>query len=68
MKEYQTLLGAVCIAAAILISGILLSNAVQNAGVFIGSCTSGIATSIISAGAQVENALASDAAATATNQ
>lgn len=61
MKEYQTLIGAICIAAAILISGVLLSNAIRDADVFIGSTTSGIATSISSVGGQIETALGSPA-------
>lgn len=62
MKEYQTLIGAICIAAAILVSGILLCRAIDNAGFFIGSCTSDIATSISNAGAQIETALGNPAA------
>lgn len=54
MKAYQTLIGAICIAAAILASGILISNAIHNAGVYIGSCTNDIATSISHVGAQIE--------------
>lgn len=56
MKEYQTLIGAIFIAVAILISGTLLSNAIKNAGIFVGSCTSNISTSISSIGAQIEDA------------
>lgn len=62
MKDYQTLIGAIFIAVSILISGILLSKAIENAVFFIGSCTSGISTSISNMGAQIENSFNTPAA------
>ena len=32
MKDYQTLIGAMFIAAAILVSGVLISNSIESAG------------------------------------
>ena len=47
MKDYQPLIGAMFIAAAILVSGVLISNSIESAGADIG-CTTGslIETSI----------------------
>lgn len=37
MKEYQNLIGKLLIAAAIIIAGVMISNAIQSAGGSIGS-------------------------------
>ena len=39
MKDYQTLIGAMFIAAAILVSGVLISNSIESAGADIGGTT-----------------------------
>lgn len=51
MKEYQTLIGAMFIAAAILVSGVLISNAIKYAGADIGGIGHTIGTFISNIGA-----------------
>ena len=54
MKDYQNLIGAMFIAAAILVSGVLISSSIQEAGADIGRPTGTlIGTSTSKMGAQV---------------
>lgn len=62
MKDYQTLIGAMFIAAAILVSGVLISNSIESAGADIGGTTGSlIGTSISNMGGQLETAIGNSA-------
>ena len=58
MKDYQNLIGAMFIAAAILVSGVLISSSIQEAGSdIVGTTGSLIGTSISNMAAQLETAI-----------
>ena len=62
MKDYQILIGAMFIAAAILLSVVLISSSIQEAGSDIGGTTGSlIGTSISNMGAQLETAISNPA-------
>ena len=50
MKEYQTLIGAMFIAAAILVAGVLISSSISSAGADIAGIGSDMITSSVHLG------------------
>ncbi len=50
MKDYQTLIGAMFIAAAILVAGVLISSSIQSAGTDIRGIGSDMITSSVHLG------------------